>query len=141
LDEVLARGYLKDKKAMKLLLLIAIISILISCFGLYSIVYFNLSRKVKEIGIRKINGAKVIEVMIMINKDFFKWILISFILACPVAWYLMQKWLQSFAYKTGMSWWIFALAGLLTIGIALMTMSWQSGRAATRNPIEALRYE
>jgi putative ABC transport system permease protein len=141
LDEVLARGYLKDKKAMKLLLLIAIISILISCFGLYSIVYVNLSRKVKEIGIRKINGAKVTEVMTMINKDFFKWIFISFILACPVAWYLMQKWLQNFAYKTELSWWIFALAGFLTLGIALMTMSWQSWRAATRNPLEALRYE
>jgi putative ABC transport system permease protein len=141
LDEVLARSYIKDKKAMKLLLLIAIISILISCFGLYSIVYFNLSRKVKEIGIRKINGAKVTEVMTMINKDFFKWIFISFILACPVAWYLMQKWLQNFAYKTELSWWIFALAGFLTLGIALMTMSWQSWRAANRNPLEALRYE
>jgi putative ABC transport system permease protein len=141
LDEILARSYIKDKKAMKLLLLIAIISILISCFGLYSIVYVNLSTKVKEIGIRKINGAKVTEVMTMINKDFFKWIFISFILACPVAWYLMQKWLQNFAYKTDLSWWIFALAGFLTLGIALMTMSWQSWRAATRNPLEALRYE
>jgi putative ABC transport system permease protein len=141
LDEVLARSYVKDKKAMKLLLLISIISILISCFGLYAIVYFNLSRKVKEIGIRKINGAKVTEVMTMINKDFLRWIFIAFILACPVAWYLMQKWLQNFAYKTELSWWVFALAGLLTLGIALMTMSWQTWRAATRNPVEALRYE
>ncbi len=141
LDEVLARSYVKDKKAMKLLMLISIISILISCFGLYAIVYFNLSRKVKEIGIRKINGAKITEVMSMINKDFLIWVLIAFIIACPVAWYLMQKWLQNFAYKTELSWWIFALAGLLTLGIALMTMSWQSWRAATRNPVEALRYE
>ena len=141
LDEVLARSYIKDKKAMKLLMFIAIISILISCFGLYAIVYFNLSRKVKEIGIRKINGAKVTEVMTMINKGFFKWIFIAFILACPVAWYLMHKWLQNFAYKTELSWGIFALAGFLTLGIALITMSWQSWRAATRNPLEALRYE
>jgi putative ABC transport system permease protein len=141
LDEVLARSYIKDKKAMKLLMFIAIISILISCFGLYAIVYFNLSRKIKEIGIRKINGAKVTVVMTMINKGFFKWIFIAFILSCPVAWYLMHKWLQNFAYKTELSWGIFALAGFLTLGIALITMSWQSWRAATRNPLEALRYE
>jgi putative ABC transport system permease protein len=141
LDEILARSYAKDKKAMKLLMLISIISILISCFGLYAIVYYNLSRKVKEIGIRKINGANVTEVMTMINKDFLNWIFIAFVIACPVAWYLMQKWLQNFAYKTELSWWIFALAGFLTLGIALMTMSWQSWRAATRNPVETLRYE
>jgi putative ABC transport system permease protein len=141
LDEVLARSYVKDKKAMRLLMLISIISILISCFGLYAIVYFNLSRKIKEIGIRKINGAKVTEVMTMINKDFLKWIIIAFIIACPVAWYLMQKWLQNFAYKTELSWWIFTLVGFLIFGIALMTMSWQSWKAATRNPVAALRYE
>ena len=141
LDEVLARSYVKDKKAMKLLMLISIISILISCFGLYAIVYLSLSLKVKEIGIRKINGAKVSEIMTMINKDLLIWILISFIIACPVAWYLMQKWLQNFAYKTELSWWIFFLAGLLTLGIALVTISWQSWRAATKNPVETLRYE
>ena len=141
LDEVLARSYTKDKKAMKLLMLISMISILISCFGLYAIVYLSLSRKVKEIGIRKINGAKVSEVMTMINKDFLIWILIAFIIACPVAYYLMQKWLQNFAYKTELSWWIFFLAGLLILGIALITLSWQSWSAATRNPVEALRYE
>ena len=77
----------------------------------------------------------------MLNKDFIKWVIIAFAAATPIAWYAMHKWLESFAYKTRLSWWIFALAGLLALGIALLTVSWQSWRAATRNPVEALRYE
>jgi len=77
----------------------------------------------------------------MLNKDFIKWVAIAFIIATPIAWYAMHKWLENFAYKTDLSWWIFALAGVLALGIALLTVSWQSWRAATRNPVEALRYE
>ena len=77
----------------------------------------------------------------MLNRDFLKWVAIAFIVACPISWYAMHKWLQSFAYKTELSWWIFGLAGILALGIALITVSWQSWRAATRNPVEALRYE
>ena len=77
----------------------------------------------------------------MLNKDFIKWVAIAFVVACPIAYYAMNKWLENFAYKTTLSWWIFALAGLLALGIALLTISWQSWRAATRNPVEALRYE
>jgi putative ABC transport system permease protein len=77
----------------------------------------------------------------MLNKDFVKWVAIAFIIALPVVWYIMNEWLQNFAYKTGLSWWIFTLAGLCTLVIALLTVSWQSWRAATRNPVEALRYE
>jgi len=102
---------------------------------------FACQRRIKEIGIRKVNGAKVSEVMAMLNRDFVRWVAIAFVVATPVAWYIMSKWLESFAYKTEMSWWIFALAGLLALGIALLTVSWQSWKAATRNPVEALRYE
>jgi putative ABC transport system permease protein len=77
----------------------------------------------------------------MLNSDFVKWVGIAFVIASPVAWYTMHKWLQSYAYKTTLSWWIFALAGIIALGIALLTVSWQSWRAATRNPVEALRYE
>jgi putative ABC transport system permease protein len=97
--------------------------------------------RTKEIGIRKVNGAKISEVLILLNKDFIKWVAIAFVIACPIAYYAMSKWLESFAYKTELSWWIFALSGILTLVIAIVTVSWQSWRAATRNPVEALRYE
>ncbi len=98
-------------------------------------------KKIKEIGIRKVNGAKVSEILSMNNRDFMKWVVIAFVIASPIAWYAMTRWLENFAYKTELSWWIFALAGILALGIALLTVSWQSWKAATRNPVEALRYE
>jgi len=97
--------------------------------------------RTKEIGIRKVNGASISEVLVMLNKDFVKWVAIAFVIATPLAYFAMQKWLQNFAYKTDLSWWIFALAGLLALGIALLTVSWQSWKTATRNPLESLRYE
>ena len=102
---------------------------------------FSIDRRIKEIGIRKINGAKVSEVLNMLNREFVKWVAIAFVIATPIAWYALNKWLENFAYKTPLSWWIFALSGAMALGIALLTVSWQSWRAATRNPVEALRYE
>jgi putative ABC transport system permease protein len=116
-------------------------SILLSCLGLLAITVFIAEKRTKEIGIRKVNGAKISEILTMLNRDFIKWVAIAFVVACPIAYYAMNKWLENFAYKTTLSWWIFALAGLLALGIALLTVSWQSWRAATRNPVEALRYE
>ncbi|MDD4645610.1 MAG: FtsX-like permease family protein, partial [Bacteroidales bacterium] len=121
--------------------LFALISILLSALGMYALAAFTMQRRVKEIGIRKINGAKVWEVMLMLNKEFLKWVAIGFVIATPVAWYAMHRWLESFAYKADLSWWIFAAAGSLALGIALVTVSWLSWRAATRNLVEALRYE
>ena len=117
------------------------IAIIIACIGLIGLTSLMLTSRTKEIGIRKVNGAKIKEVMVMLNKDFVKWVAIAFVIACPIAWYAMHKWLENFAYKTEMNWWIFALAGILAMGIALMTVSWQCWRAARRNPVEALRYE
>jgi putative ABC transport system permease protein len=77
----------------------------------------------------------------MLNSEFIKWVVMSFIISTPVSWYAMHKWLQTFAYKTELSWWIFILAGISALAIALLTVSWQSWQAATRNPVEALRYE
>ncbi len=118
-----------------------IISVFLSMIGLFAISFNSSRRRVKEIGIRKVNGARVSEVLTMLNRDFVKWVAIAFVIATPIAYYAMNKWLESFAYKTELSWWIFALSGLLALGIALLTVSWQSWKAATRNPVEALRYE
>ena len=141
IDKHMNELYAKDEKDMTIFTYLSMIALIISCLGLYGLVsHFNISRT-KEIGIRKVNGARVSEVMVMLNGDLIKWVVIAFIIATPVAYYIMNKWLENFAYKTDLSWWIFALAGLLALGIALLTVSWQSWRAATRNPVEALRYE
>jgi putative ABC transport system permease protein len=141
LDQHIAKLYKKEIQISNILMVLALFSILISGMGLFSMSMLISKMRTKEIGIRKVNGAKISEVLIMLNKDFVKWVAIAFIIATPLAWYAMDKWLESFAYKTSLSWWIFALAGLLALGIALLTVSWQSWRAATRNPVEALRYE
>jgi putative ABC transport system permease protein len=121
--------------------LFALISIILSSLGIFALAAFSMQHRVKEIGIRKINGATITEILTILNKSFVRWIVLAFIIATPIAWLTMHKWLENFAYKTELSWWIFALAGLLTLGIALLTVSWLSWRAATRNPVEALRYE
>jgi putative ABC transport system permease protein len=125
----------------RLLTIFTIISIFISSMGLLGISLLTAQQRVKEIGIRKVNGARISEVLVLLNKSFVKWVVAAFVIATPIAWYAMNKWLESFAYKTELSWWIFALAGLLALGIALLTVSFQSWKAATRNPVEALRYE
>ncbi|GET24637.1 ABC transporter permease [Prolixibacter sp. NT017] len=140
-NAVLASQYGRDQQAKKLLLILSILSIAIAAVGLYAISLFTIISKTKEIGIRKVNGANISEVMTLLNKDFAKWVAIAFIVATPIAWYVMNLWLENFAYRTGLSWWIFALAGILSFAIALLTVSWQSYKAATRNPIDALRYE
>jgi putative ABC transport system permease protein len=140
-DDYLDGMYHQEEKRADSIRIIAIIAILISCIGLIGLVEFSTKSRIKEIGVRKVNGAKVSEVMALLNKDFVKWVAVAFLIATPIAWYTMYKWLETFAYKTSLSWWIFALAGVLALGIALLTVSWQSWRAATRNPVEALRYE
>ena len=118
-----------------------LLTIIISGMGLFAMSLFYIQQKSKEIGVRRVNGAEISEILILLNKDFVKWVIMAFVIACPIAYYAMSKWLESFAYKTELSWWIFALAGVLALGIALITVSWQSWKAATRNPVEALRYE
>jgi putative ABC transport system permease protein len=109
--------------------------------GLLGLSLLTTQRRIKEIGVRKVNGAGTAQILAMLNWDFMKWILISFLLAIPIAFLAMNKWLESFAYKTNLSWWIFALAGIIASLIALLTVSIQSWRASSKNPIEALRYE
>jgi putative ABC transport system permease protein len=140
-DESLKRLYQSEVRISGLFKYFSCIAIFISCIGLFGISLFIIERRTKEIGIRKVNGARVFEVMAMLNKDFIKWVIIAFVIACPIAWYVMNIWLQNFAYKTELSWWVFATAGTIAVLVALLTVSWQSWKAATRNPVEALRYE
>ncbi|SFE43003.1 ABC transporter permease [Sunxiuqinia elliptica] len=135
------KQFQKENELIKIFRLFILVAIFISVINLFTISWLIASARVKEIGIRKVNGAKIFEILTMLNKDFIKWVAIAFVIACPIAWYAMNKWLENFAYKTTLSWWIFALAGLLALGIALLTVSFQSWKAATRNPVEALRYE
>ena len=117
------------------------VAISIAILGMVGLSVFLIERRTKEIGIRKINGASIPNVIILLNKNFVKWVAIALLIAVPIAYYAMHRWLQNFAYKTGISWWLFVLAGLIAIGIALLSVSLQSWWAATRNPVDALRYE
>ena len=141
ISEKYKSAYGEEKRLAKITGVFSVLAILLSLSGIFALSALHAERRIKEIGIRKVNGARVSEILSMLNKDFIKWVAIAFICAIPVAYYTMNKWLAGFAYKTGLCWWIFALAGLLALGIALLTVSWQSWRAATRNPVEALRYE
>lgn len=133
--------YSEIKQTATILFLFTGISILISILGLFGITFLLMNSKVKEIGIRKVNGATILEIVKMLNFDFIRWVAIAFVIAVPIAWYIMDRWLQNFAYKIDISWWIFAFAGSMAFLIALITVSWQTFLAARRNPVEALRYE
>ncbi len=141
LDTSVAEMYKAEVQFRKIFFFFSAIAIFICCLGILGLSILASQQKIKEIGIRKVNGAKISEILSMLNRDFIKWVIIAFVIATPTAYFAMNKWLESFAYKTSLSWWIFALSGLLALGIALLTVSWQSWRAATRNPVEALRYE
>jgi putative ABC transport system permease protein len=141
LDQAIENLYQSELNFRRTFSLFALCAIVICCLGILAMSLFACQRRIKEIGVRKVNGAKESEVLLMLNKDFVKWVAIAFVIATPVAYYAMQKWLEGFAYKTGLSWWIFGLAGITAIGIAVVTVSWQSIKAAKINPVEALRYE
>jgi len=141
LNAELNEAYKSEQNLSAVLNIATLIAVLISCIGLFALISFSVSKRVKEIGVRKVNGAKVSEILFMLNKGFIKWIVIAFIIATPFAWFTMNLWLENFAYKTNLSWWIFVIAGLIALGIAMVTVCWQSWRAAARNPVEALRYE
>jgi putative ABC transport system permease protein len=119
----------------------SLLAMFLSLLGIFALSRLAADKKIKEIGIRKINGARTRQVVLMFNRRFSGLVIISCVIGYPVAWVAMHRWLQSFAYKTGLSWWVFALSGLVIIFLALFTVSWQSWRAARRNPVEALRYE
>lgn len=133
--------YNKEEQLAKMVTTFAILAIFISCLGIFSLTILSTINKTKEIGIRKINGAKAYEIMIMLNVNILKWIAVAFIIATPIAFYAMNRWLENFACKTILSWWIFALAGIGVSILTLLTVSWQSWKAANINPIICLKVE
>jgi putative ABC transport system permease protein len=116
-------------------------AILISCLGLFGLAAFSAEQRQKEIGIRKVLGASVAGVVGLLSKEFVKLVGIAFILATPLSWWAMNKWLEAFAYKVPISWWMFAIAGALSIFIALITVSFQAIKAALANPVKSLKTE
>ena len=141
LDQEYEDLYKTDQRTASILNLFSIITILVSCLGLFGLAVFMAEQRTKEIGIRKVLGASVSSIAALLSMDFLKLIVVAFLIASPLAWLVMQKWLQDFAYKTSISWWIFALAGLSTVFIALFTISFQAIKAALANPVKSLRSE
>ena len=133
--------YMHEEKMGKILTGFTVFAILIACLGLWGLTSFIMERRTKEIGIRKVLGSSVLEIITILIKDFTQWILLANLIAWPIAWYIMNRWLQNFAYKTDISWWEFALSGGIALVIALATVSFQAIKAATANPVESLRYE
>jgi putative ABC transport system permease protein len=133
--------YRAEQRIGTIALTFAVLAILIACLGLFGLVAFMAEQRTKEIGVRKVLGASIMSIVALLSKDFLKLVLIAILIASPIAWYAMNRWLQDFAYKITIDWWIFALAGLLAIGIALLTVSFQSVKAALMNPVKSLRSE
>jgi putative ABC transport system permease protein len=149
-DEIFETRYLTDdldlfyrseKDQLKIIGAFTLIAAILSIMGLFGISLMSISKRFKEIGIRKVNGASIKEVLQMLNIEFIKWVLVSAIISVPVSVWLISKWMERFAYRTTVTWWIFTAAILSAIVVAILTVSWQSWKAATRNPVEALRYE
>ncbi len=141
LNESISRLYGQDEKTGWLTKVAAIITIFISCMGLFGLGMFTAQRRTKEIGIRKVLGASVISITTMLGKDFLKLVIISIFIASPIAYYFTHQWLQDFTYRTNITWWVFALAGALAVLIALLTISFQAIKAAVANPVKSLRSE
>jgi putative ABC transport system permease protein len=133
--------YKGERQSGKLITYFASLSILISCLGLFGLATFMAEQRTKEIGIRKVMGASVPIITALLSKDFLKLVLIAVAIAIPVAWYFTDKWLQAFAYHINLEWWIFAVASVIGLIVALMTVSVQAIRAAVQNPVNSLRSE
>lgn len=141
LDERFDQLYAREQTQQTLFSLFAGIAILISCLGLFGLSMFMAEARTKEIGIRKVLGASELSLVALFSQDFLKLVVVALVIASPVAWYAMHTWLADFAYRTDIHWWVFALAGSLTVGIALLTVSFQSIKAALTNPVKSLRSE
>ena len=118
-----------------------VLTIFISCIGLFGLTTLSIQKRTKEIGVRKVLGANALQLSAMVSRNFILLVMIAFVIAIPAAWLATDKWLQHFAYKINLSWWVFVMASVLTIAIALVTVSFQSIRAALANPVKSLRSE
>jgi len=141
LSDDFARMYQKDLVTDRIITTASLIALVISCIGLFGMVLLTIESRIKEIGIRKVNGSTSWGITSMLNFEYIKWITISFIISCPLSYFFMQKWLENFAYKIDLRWWIFALAWLLTASVSMLTVSWNTLRVAIKNPVDCLRHE
>jgi uncharacterized membrane protein HdeD (DUF308 family) len=140
-DESIANFYKKEQQTASLLNWCTGLAIFISCLGLLGLVIYTTTQRTKEIGVRKVLGASVSQIVSLLSKDFIQLVMLAFVIAAPLAWWAMNKWLQDFAYRTNMGWWIFVLSGMAMIAIALITLSIQTIRSAIANPVKSLRTE
>ncbi len=140
-DEAYAQKFGNEERIGKLATSFASLAIFISCLGLFGMASFMAEQRVKEIGVRKVLGASVFNLWRLLSKDFISLVLISLVIASPIAYYFMHNWLQNYEYRSDMSWWIFAVTGLGAITITLLTVSYQSIKAALANPVKSLRSE
>ena len=141
MDNAIQDMYNSELMFRRAFLLMAFCALLISCLGILAMSVSACLKRVKELGIRRVNGARASEILLMLNSDMIKWVMLALFISTPVSWYFMNLWLRNYAYKTPVSLWIFAASGVAAFLIAILTVSWQSWRAASRNPVEALRYE
>ncbi|HZK64910.1 MAG TPA: FtsX-like permease family protein [Puia sp.] len=140
-DESIARLYDREQKTSQIMNLAMAIAIFISCMGLFGLAAFTANQRTREIGVRKVLGANVSHLVSLLSREFIWLLLLSTVIATPIAGWAMHQWLQDFAYRTTMPWWIFVLAGMTATVIALLTASLQTIRAATSNPVKSLRSE
>ena len=141
LNDHLNSLYKGEERLGTLVNIFGLATILLALMGVYGLVLFNSKYKAKEIGVRKVNGATNWQMIIFLNRDFIRMVVLSFVLACPLSWYAISVWLSGFAYKTSLSVWVFLLAGVIVLSITLLTISWQSWKAANANPVEVLKNE
>jgi putative ABC transport system permease protein len=141
LEDRLNAYYRNEQLTSQLFNVFSIIAIFIGCLGIFGLAYFTCEQKSKEIAVRKVNGASIRSILMLLSRDYAIWLGIAFVIACPVAYYAMHAWLKGFAYKTAISWWVYVLAGTMSLCVAAITVSWQSYKAARKNPVEAMKYE
>ena len=141
LDDQFNQQYQAEERAWKIFILSSALAILIACMGLFGLSSFMTIQRTKEVAIRKVLGATVTNITVLLSRDFIMLVLISFAVAAPVSWYLIDQWLQDFAYRINIPWWAFLLSGLLTLVIAFLTVSFQSVKAAFKNPISSIKVE
>ncbi|MDB5229872.1 MAG: FtsX-like permease family protein [Chitinophagaceae bacterium] len=141
LDEDFQRNYVAEDRLASIVNYFTLIAIVISCLGLFGLATFSAEQRIKEIGVRKVLGASVSSIVTLLSKDFLKLVIVAVVIACPLAWWAMNKWLEDFAYRTNISWTVFAITALIAVVIALLTISFQAIKAATANPVKSLRTE
>ena len=141
LDDDFQKNYNAENRLSSIVSYFTLIAILICCLGLFGLATFSAEQRIKEIGVRKVLGASVTGIVTLLSKDFLKLVVIAIVIASPLAWYVMHKWLQDFAYRININWWIFLLAGIIAATIAFVTISFQAIKAANTNPVKSLRTE